>query len=164
MSFNATSQAAPSASAGGADDDEEGEGEPILAPEAVLRNQDDKDELLHELECKLLRYDTASKEWKDMGKGTFRVTKCFENNKQRMLMRNLTGKVMFNAGFHKGIKFERAKNQIKFSAVVAVDGKGSDGAATSKSEMRMFSLKMKAQEDLITTTLAKLNNGAQSVS
>lgn len=45
------------------------EGEPILAPEKVLRNEADKDVILVDVNCKLFVYNKEEKEWRDLGKG-----------------------------------------------------------------------------------------------
>lgn len=120
----------------GGDDDE---GEPILEPEKALRNENDKDEILFDASSKLMRFDKGSKEWKDMGKGSFRVTSNPDTKKPRMLMRNLTGKIMFNAGFFKDMKFEKVKGGVKFSAVTSISESG-------QGELNMFIVKVKETE------------------
>lgn len=129
--------AAPVADAG----DEE-EGEPILEAEKILRNDADKDEIIAECNCKLHRFDTGKGdngkgEWIDVGKGTFRVTKCTVTGKQRMLVRNSVGKIIFNAAFYKGMKVER-KSPGKFSFGVVTDESGA---------LRTFLLTVKSTDD-----------------
>jgi hypothetical protein len=58
---------------GGDDDDGDDEGEPILEPEKILRNEEDTDVQLHEVPCKLFKFKTESKEWVDLGKCMCRV-------------------------------------------------------------------------------------------
>ena len=108
------------------EEEEEGEGEeePILEPEKVSRNPEDRDEILHEVPCKLFRYAKETSEWKDAGKGSFRVTRDPETRKTRMLIRNTLGKVALNSSFYKGMAFQQAGNAaIRFAAVAGDDGK-----------------------------------------
>jgi hypothetical protein len=140
---------------GGGDGDE---GEAILAPEVAIRNENDKDEILFETACKLFRLDTSGDskdgEWKDTGKGTFRITRSPDNGgKQRMLVRNIIGKVTLNAGFFKEMKIsvlEGKQSAIRFAAFVAeeVVSKGGVGEAStvSKTEMKNFMIKVKPAE------------------
>jgi hypothetical protein len=107
----------------GDDDGDDYEGEPILEPEKILRNENDKDKILVEADCKLLYFNSADQEWKDKGKGSFRLTLTPETGKKRMLVRNTMGKITFNAAFYKGMKFERSKDSIVFGAFVSVDDK-----------------------------------------
>ena len=124
MGVGAGTGAGAGAGAGAGGEEGEGgddEGEPIMEPEKVLRNPDDKDEKLIECPSKLWRFDSSSGagEWVDVGKGTFSVTKCSETGKQRMLIRNSVGKVVFNAAFYKGMTVNvTPKNMMTFAAVV----------------------------------------------
>lgn len=103
--------------AGGEDE----EGEPIMEAEKVLRNEEDKDEIVVDCPCKLFRFGNG--EWIDVGKGTFRVTKCTETGKQRMLVRNSVGKIIFNAAFYKGMKLDqKGPGMLTFGAVVDQSG------------------------------------------
>jgi hypothetical protein len=150
--------------------DEEGgeggddEGEPILEPEKVLRNANDTDEILHEVPCKLYGYSVADKEWKDTGKGTFRITRDVKTNKQRMLVRNQIGRINFNASFFSGMKVEQVQKKIKFAAFVTVEDStmGPDGkAAAPRTEMKNFMIQLKAED--VDATLKKMQNGIASV-
>ena len=102
----------------------------MLEPEKVHRNPDDKDEKLVECVAKLWRFDaskelqgTSKGEWVDIGKGTFSITRCTESGKQRMLVRNLVGKIIFNAAFYSGMKVDKTpKGQLSFGAVVDTSG------------------------------------------
>lgn len=124
-----------------ADEDGEGgeggdeEGEPILAPEKVLRNDQDKDEIVLEVPCKLFNYNKTDNEWKDTGKGNLRVTQDPATKKKRMVMRNGTGKIVLNAAFFKTFKVEKVKTGLKFSAFVAHETSG-------ETEFKMFMLKL----------------------
>lgn len=108
--------------------DDEEEGEPIMEAEKALRNEDDKDDILCDCPCKLLRFDSdkgdgGKGEWTDVGKGIFRVTKCPESNKQRMLVRNTVGRITFNAAFYRGMKITRySKVMLSFGVVVDPSG------------------------------------------
>ena len=137
--------AAGSAGADGGEDGEGGggddEGEPILAPEKVLRNENDRDIILHEATAKLFSFNSEDKEWRDTGKGTFRLTEDPDTHKRRMVMRGGTGKLTLNAAFFKGFKVERAKGGLKFSAFVA-KAEGSVGSAGG-TEFKAFLLKLK---------------------
>jgi hypothetical protein len=129
-----------SAGAGGGNDDEDGEedGEPMMEPEKILRNEDDKDVVKHEVPCKLFRLNTETKEWGDLGKGSLRVTMDPDTKKHRTLIRNTMGKILVNAYFYKTQKFDIVKNAIKFSAIVSDD----DG----KAQMKNFMVKLKESD------------------
>jgi len=106
------------------DGGEGGEDEPILAVEKAIRGENDKDEILHEVECKLQIFKSpddlpsAPKEWKDLVKGTLRLTRDPETRKQRLLVRNIVGRILFNAAIYKGMKIIKSKKFIQFVAVV----------------------------------------------
>jgi hypothetical protein len=103
--------------------DDGNEGEPILPPEKILRNEDDKDEQLYEVPCKLFRLNTESKEWGDLGSANLRITRTHDTGRKRLIVRNTMGKPLVNAYFYKNQKFETVKrNNIKFSAYVAEEG------------------------------------------
>lgn len=133
----------------GEEDDGDDAGEPILEPEKALRNEQDTDEIVFEANSKLMRFDKGSKEWKDMGKGIFRITRTQDTKKPRMLMRSLTGKIMFNAGFHANISFEKVKGGVKFSAVTAADG-------SAEGELHLYIVKVKESE--VATAFDKLTS------
>jgi len=156
----------PFGSGAGEEDGEGGddEGEPILEPEKVLRNSNDTDEILHEVPCKLYGYSTADKEWKDTGKGTFRITRDAKTQKQRMLVRNQIGRINFNAAFFAGMKVEQVQKKIKFAAFVTVEDTtmGADGkAAPPRTEMKNFMIQLKAED--VDATLKKMQSGIASV-
>jgi hypothetical protein len=119
----------------GGDDDEEGE--PILEPEKILKNENDTDEILVEVPAKLFGFSKAESEWKDLGKGSFRLTKDPANHKKRLLVRNTMGKITLNAAFYKTMKIEQVKGGLKFFAVVA------QATDPSKTELRSFMIKFK---------------------
>ena len=106
------------------DDDAEGEEFTILEPEKVERNKDDTDEILHECaKCKLFKYKNESKEWTEFGKGVFRVARDSETKKKRILIRNMTGRVVLNVSFYPGMSFSKVgKNGIRFMAFVDNSG------------------------------------------
>lgn len=153
--FSATQPAfstAPTAS-GTTEDDEDG-GEPILEPEKVYKNENDSDEVLHEVPCKLFRLDLENgSEWKDIGKGTFRVTKAADSNKQRMLIRNPIGKITFNASFYPNMKLEKTKTGVRFSAFVE--------STNNKSVLNNFLVKLKATD--VDSTISRMEASIQSV-
>jgi len=141
LSFPSLSTSLSSNNNPNGNDDEDGEGEPILEPEKAIRNKDDNDVILYESNSKILKFDKKATEWKDMGKGTFRITKTVDTGKHRMLMRSLTGKIMFNASFYYSMKFDKIKGGIKFNAFV-VDEQSKD----STPELQMFIVKVKESE------------------
>jgi hypothetical protein len=141
----------------GEGDDGDGEGEeemPVLAPTVILRNEDDKDEQLYEVRCKLFRLNNETKEWGDLGKGSLRITRSPDSGKERILIRNEVGKPLVNAYFFKDMKFDVVKNSIKFFAVVAEDS-GFKG-------IRNFLVKVNA--DTVTETVAILKKFAAACS
>jgi hypothetical protein len=115
--FSAAFSATP-AKSDGADEEEDDEPEPIMEPEKVERNPDDKDEILHDVDCKLFRFAKETNEWKDVGRGSFKVTRDPDSGKTRILVRNTLGKITLNAAFYKGINFKKTgKAGIQFAAV-----------------------------------------------
>eukprot|EP01038_Epipyxis_sp_PR26KG_P004241 gene4241-6020_t len=141
------------------DDDGDEEGEPMLPPEIVLKNDNDLDTILHDVPCKLFRLDVESNEWKDNGKGNFRITQSNDSStkKQRMLIRNPIGKIIFNASFFGTMKVAEVKNGLRFSAVVADEIIGKDGKTESKIQMKNFLLKLKDSDKA--ATLSKMEAG-----
>jgi hypothetical protein len=117
---------------------------PMMEPEKVLRNAEDTDEILFESNCKLFRFSKEDKEWKDNGKGVYRVTKAQDNGKKRMLVRNDLGKVIFNAYFYKAMKIEKQKSGMTFAAVIDASG-----------ELQKFMLKLKS--DVIDKAIEVMN-------
>lgn len=120
-----------------------------MEAEKVLRNEDDKDDIICDCPCKLLRHDDGKgekgeAEWTDVGKGTFRVTKCRDTGKKRMLVRNSVGKIIFNAAFYKGMMIgRRGNNMLSFGAVVDESG-----------VLRKFLLKLKVTDiDIVLTAM-----------
>jgi hypothetical protein len=119
----------------GGDDGEEGE--PILEPEKILKNENDTDEILVEVPAKLFGFSKTDAEWKDLGKGSFRLTKDPATDKKRLLVRNTLGKITLNAAFYKTMKIEQVKGGLKFLAVVA------QANDPSKTELKSFMIKFK---------------------
>jgi Ran-binding protein 1 len=140
---------------GGEDDDEE-DGKLIDAPEVILKNSDDKDVVLHEVACKLYKFRADEKEWADLGKGTLRVTKDPDTNKQRITIRNTMGKILVNSYFFKNMNLapNAAKNTIQFNALVfdPIDNKSSLG-----------NFYVKLRPDDIQATAKALETGKASV-
>lgn len=128
----------------------------------MLRNEADKDEILHEVPCKLFSFSAADKEWKDTGKGTFRITRDPATQKQRMLVRNQVGRINFNAGFYKAMKIERVQKRLKFAALVAVEetSLNSEGKAGVRTEMKNFMIQVKPED--LDATQKKMEAGVAS--
>jgi hypothetical protein len=105
--------------AGGGEGEGDGEGEEvqILEPIEILKNENDTDQILLEVSTKLFRFDKGSNEWKDIGKGTLRVTSdpTQQSAKKRILIRNNLGKISLNTNIWKGMSIKRSgKNGIQF--------------------------------------------------
>ena len=130
-------------------EDEDDEAEPLLEPEQILKNEQDTDEILHDVQCKAYRYSIEDKEWKDMGKGSFRVTRDPITKKQRILIRNTMGRITFNAGFFKAMEFKNSGKGIRFSAVVDATG------------LKNFNVKFKTED--IPKTIQVLENAVKSL-
>ena len=67
-----------------------------------------------------MRFHAEDKEWKDVGKGSLRLTKDKDapGGPTRILVRNTLGKITLNTNMFKGMKFEKAgKNGIKFTII-----------------------------------------------
>lgn len=124
------------ASASGGGDDDDDEGEPILEPEVVLRDENDKDEILFQADCSLRRMDMKAEpkpEWKDLGKGSLRVTHDPTTGVRRILVREKSmGKVTLNASFFSAQKFDKVgKASIRFPAVVPnTDAEAAEGSTS----------------------------------
>lgn len=108
----------PKAEEEGADEGE-GEGEEVqqLEPIEILKNENDTDQILLEVSTKLFRFDKNSNEWKDIGKGTLRVTcdPSQPSSKKRILIRNNLGKISLNTNIWKGMSIKQSgKNGIQF--------------------------------------------------
>jgi hypothetical protein len=104
---------------GGEGGEGEGEGEEVqqLEPVEILKNDNDTDQILLEVATKLFRFDKTSNEWKDIGKGTLRVTcdPAEQSSKKRILIRNNLGKITLNTNIWKGMSIKRSgKNGIQF--------------------------------------------------
>ena len=131
------------------------EGEAILEPEKILKNEGDTDEILHDVPCKLFRHNKEYNEWRDAGKGTLRITKEIDGKrKQRILVRDSMGKISLNCYFLPGMKFDimgKKKDGIRFMA-----------ACGENSELK--SLMVKLKPDDVNITLNKFNAGVASVS
>ena len=155
-SFGAAPAPLTQASSGANENDgEEGgddEAEPILEPEKVERNPDDKDEVLHEVACKLFRFAKETNEWKDVGKGSLKVTRDPDTKKTRMLVRNAMGKVSLNVAFYKGMSFTKTGAAgIRFAAVYGNE------------DNKLQSLLMKLKPADVAATLALLENQVSSL-
>jgi hypothetical protein len=98
--------------------------------------------------CKLFSFSAADKEWKDTGKGTFRITRDVASKKQRMLVRNQVGRINFNAGFYPTMKIEKVQKRLKFAAFVAVEATSlnSEGKAAVHTEMKNFMIQLKPED------------------
>ena len=105
------------------DSDEEYEGEPILEPEIIYKNENDKSTTFYETDCKSFRYDTEEKEWKDSGKGNVRLLQEPGEEKKKIVVRNTLGKITINAYIFKGMNFKLAgKSGMQFMAVIDPSG------------------------------------------
>lgn len=122
--FNSAAPApAPAVSSGDGGEDEY-EGEPILPPETIHKNENDTDEILYETDCKAFRFDSSEKEWKESGKGPLRITQEPGVAKKKILVRNAIGKITINAYIMKGMNFRKSgKAGLQFLAVVDASGK-----------------------------------------
>ena len=115
--------ASSSGPGGTASSSQEYEGEPILEPEKIYKNENDTDEILYEANCKAFRFDTTEKEWKDSGKGSLRMTQEPGVDKKKILVRNTLGKITINAYIFKGMNIKQAgKTGLQFMAVVDASG------------------------------------------
>jgi hypothetical protein len=161
-----TSAPAAAAAGGGGGGDEDGGDEPLLAPEKVLKNDKDTDEILHEVPCKVRWLCTEDKEWKDCGKGTLRITMNPESKKQRILARNEMGKITLNCGFRADMKFESKQKGVMFNAFVNVEESRVDPATNKQivsftAKIRQYLVTLKPSD--IPATMDKLNAGIASL-
>lgn len=125
-----------SSGGGGGGETEEYEGEPLLEPETIYKNENDTDEILYETNCKAYRFDTGEKEWKESGKGTLRITQEPGIDKKKILVRNTIGKITINSYIFKGMNFRQVgKTGLQFIAVTDASG-----------DPQSFLVKVKASE------------------
>jgi len=144
----------------------------------VERNKNDKDIILLEKACKLHRLSAVDggkageKEWKDLGKGTLRVTADPDTKKKRILVRNTMGVVILNASFFKGQKFEKTNskknNSLSFSAVVSVKEyetiNGPDGEEQRQVDRTgMHSFMMSVGKTELDAVLSTLNDAVKGL-
>jgi len=73
--------------------------------EKVKKEENSEEEILHEFRAKHMKFE--NKEWKRYGVGVLRLYRHKTTSKQRMVIRNELGKVQFNVGVSKGMKFEK---------------------------------------------------------
>lgn len=137
---------------GGGGDAEDGEGgeEPILPVEKAIRRDDDKEEILLETECKLQIFKapddapSGPKQWKDLVNGILRITRDPDTRKQRLIVRNIVGRILFNAAIYKGMIVRKVGKKIQFLAVV--DPKLWDPSSKVPVGPQMISLKVNSSK------------------
>jgi len=89
----------------------------------VEQEENADEEVLHEVRAKHIKFENNA--WKKYGTGVLRLYRHNVTSKHRMVIRNEIGKVQFNVGVSRGMKFEkvvkdtkRGKNAfVKFYAV-----------------------------------------------
>ena len=139
-----------------AEDDEVGDdndySEPTVEVEKVLPNENDKDEVLFELEkVQLKRLDLKADpkpEWKDVGKGSFRITHDPNTKCVRMLVREKTmGKVTLNCTFFSSQRFEKKdKGYIQFCAVVIDPDPSEEDKGKDLPKLHTFMMRTKVED------------------
>ena len=95
--------------------------------------------------------DPADSEWKDVGKGSMKVTreKGAAGAVPRILIRNTLGKITLNTNLYKGMKFEKAgKNGVKFTVLEV----GSD------KKVNLVATIVKCKVDQLDNMLSKLKS------
>mmetsp|Transcript_3057 Transcript_3057/g.6713 ORF Transcript_3057/g.6713 Transcript_3057/m.6713 type:complete len:466 (+) Transcript_3057:177-1574(+) len=90
----------------------------------VEQEENSEEEILHEVRAKRLTFE--NNEWKKYGTGVLRLYRHKVSSKHRMVIRNEIGKVQFNVGVSKGMKFEKVvksskKGQVAFIKFLAVE-------------------------------------------
>ncbi|KAL7531473.1 hypothetical protein ACHAXR_004064 [Thalassiosira sp. AJA248-18] len=73
--------------------------------EKVEQEENTEEEILHEVRAKHIKFE--NKQWKKYGAGVLRLYRHKQTSKHRMVIRNEIGKVQFNVGVSKGMKFEK---------------------------------------------------------
>ena len=79
--------------------------------EKVEQENNADEEILYEVRAKHLK--CANDGWKKFGAGVLRLYRHKVTSKQRMVKRNEIGKVQFNVGVSKGMKFEKVLKKTK---------------------------------------------------
>ena len=79
--------------------------------EKVEQENNADEEILYEVRAKHLK--CANDGWKKYGAGVLRLYRHKVTSKQRMVKRNEIGKVQFNVGVSKGMKFEKVLKKTK---------------------------------------------------
>ena len=97
--------------------------------------------------------DTGS-EWKDAGKGSFKITRDEDSTKQRILIRDLLGRLSLNCYFYKEMKFDKFMKKDKAVGLrfMAPSGKG---------EVKSLLVKMKPED--VDKTLELLKAAVQAI-
>ncbi len=166
-----TARTAPGTSQPNEDDgpDDDNYEEPKLGVEEVLRSADDKDEIVFELELvQLKRLDRKAElnkdgtiPWRDVGKGSFRITRDPTTRMVRMLIREKTmGKVTLNCAFFSSQKFEKKGKGIQFAAVVVDPDPEPEDKDKNITKLHTFMLKTKAED--LDKTISALNRARDS--
>jgi len=133
-----------------------------------MKNDEDTDEIQHEVPCRVHWYDVEEKDWKDCSKGTFRLTRDPATKKQRILTRNDMGKITLNCAFYPKMKFElnSKRRAVVFLAFVSVEKSSVDPTTnkqevTSTTEPRQYMIKLKESD--IPATMEKLKAAVDSL-
>jgi len=79
--------------------------------EKVEQEENTEEEILQEVRAKHIKFENGS--WKKYGAGVLRLYRHKSNSKCRMVIRNEIGKVQFNVGVSKGMKFDKVIKDTK---------------------------------------------------
>eukprot|EP00029_Vermamoeba_vermiformis_P013808 TRINITY_DN8736_c0_g1_i1.p2 TRINITY_DN8736_c0_g1~~TRINITY_DN8736_c0_g1_i1.p2 ORF type:complete len:200 (-),score=93.36 TRINITY_DN8736_c0_g1_i1:64-615(-) len=105
------------------DDDQEEDEQPTVAPPSGDHKTLEEDEdIVCQMRCKLYRFVSASKEWKEKGIGDIKLLKHKETGKVRVLMRrDKIYKLAANHYIHKLMKLSEAMGNDKTLVWTATD-------------------------------------------
>ena len=98
---------------------EEEDAMPLEAPSEVLKAEDANESTLFESRASVKRLDDRT--WRDLGKGTARLTEHKQTKQRRVVIRNDVGKVTMNFKIDPKMTFNKAKSGLTFQAIADVD-------------------------------------------
>lgn len=103
--------AAPSTAAGSSNNDDTASNPDDGKVEKIEQEENTDEDVLLEVRAKHVKREEG--QWKKYGAGVLRLYRHRVNSKCRMVIRNDIGKVQFNVGVSKGMKFEKVIKQSK---------------------------------------------------
>lgn len=118
LSSSSSVASAPSATGSNGNNDDPTSNPDDGKVDKVEQEENADEEVLHEVRAKHIKFE--NKAWKKYGTGVLRLYRHRVTSKHRMVIRNEIGKVQFNVGVSKGMKFEKVIKDTKKGKVAYV--------------------------------------------